>query len=191
MALQQANLGTVVQWLHHPYSPSDCSVFKYVFWAFRPSVEAFRFCIPVISIDATHLRGTYKGKILMAVSKNTNNMILPIAYTLVDEETNEGWKWFLQQFADNIEDPARRKLCVISDRHAGIKHTMDNLGSWKEPHAYHRFCLRHVRSNFIAKFKSVSLKRMCWEIGSTTQQRKYDRLMDELKATNKEAWCDI
>ncbi|XP_076916075.1 uncharacterized protein LOC143575648 [Bidens hawaiensis] len=83
-ALQQAKPGTVVQWLHHPYSPSDCSVFKYVFWAFRPSIEAFSFCIHVISIDATHLRGTYKGKLLMAVSKNANNMILPIAYALVD-----------------------------------------------------------------------------------------------------------
>ncbi|XP_076929783.1 uncharacterized protein LOC143594336 [Bidens hawaiensis] len=80
IALQQANPSTVVQWLHHPYSPSDCSVFKYVFWAFRPSIEAFRFCIPVISIDAIHLKGTYKGKILIAVSKNANNMILPIAY---------------------------------------------------------------------------------------------------------------
>ncbi|XP_076891438.1 uncharacterized protein LOC143542838 [Bidens hawaiensis] len=125
MALQQTNPGTVVKWLHHPYSPSDYSVVK----------------------------GTYKGKILMAVSKNTNNMILSIAYVLVDEETNESWEWFIQQFADNVEDRARRKLCVISDRHAGIKHAMDKLESWKEPHAYHRFCLRHVRSNFMAKFE--------------------------------------
>ncbi|KAD6796693.1 hypothetical protein E3N88_07589 [Mikania micrantha] len=100
MALQQANHGTVVQWLHHPSSTSDFSVFK----------------------------------------------------------------------------------------HAGIKHAMDNLESWKEPHAYHRFCLRHVRSNFMENFNNVSLKRMCWEIRSTTQERKYERLMDELKATNKQAW---
>ncbi|XP_076932376.1 uncharacterized protein LOC143597853 [Bidens hawaiensis] len=100
MALQQANPGTIVQWLHHPYSQSDCSIFKYVFWAFRPSIEAFSLCILVISIDATNLSGTYKGKILMAVSKNANNMILPISYVLVDEETNESWKWFLQQFAE-------------------------------------------------------------------------------------------
>ncbi|KAK1414813.1 hypothetical protein QVD17_30572 [Tagetes erecta] len=131
------------------HSPLNCSVFRYMFWAFRPSIEAFSFCIPVISIDATHLKGPYKGKILMAVSKNPNNMILPVAYAIVDEETNESWKWFLQQFEEHVEDPKRRKLCVISDRHAGIKHAMDNLPSWKEPHAYHRFCLRHVRSNFM------------------------------------------
>ncbi|KAK1414814.1 hypothetical protein QVD17_30573 [Tagetes erecta] len=29
---------------------------------------------------------------------------------------------------------------------------------------------------------------MCWEIGSTSQERKYERLMKELEMTNKEAW---
>ena len=61
--------------------------------------------MPVICIDATHLRGTYKGKILMAVTKNANNMILPLAYAVVDEETNNSWRWFLQMFAENVEDP--------------------------------------------------------------------------------------
>ncbi|KAK1406539.1 hypothetical protein QVD17_41946 [Tagetes erecta] len=114
-------------------------------------------------------------------------MIFPVAYALVDEETNDSWKWFLQQFQENVQDPRQRKLYVISDRHAGILHAMNNLEAWKEPHAHHRFCLRHVRSNFASKFKNVTLKRMCWLIGSTTQEPKYERLMRELETTNKAA----
>ncbi|XP_076928257.1 uncharacterized protein LOC143592162 [Bidens hawaiensis] len=91
-------------------------------------------------------------------------------------------------FAEIVEDPRSRRLCVISDRHAGIKNAMENLEAWQEPNAYHRFCLRHVKRNFATHFKGVSLKKMCWEIGSTTQQRKYDRLMYSLKRTNKQAW---
>ncbi|GJS44533.1 uncharacterized protein Tco_0569576, partial [Tanacetum coccineum] len=72
--------------------------------------------------------------------------------------------------------------------HKGIIHAMSNMAEWKEPLAYHRFCLRHIRSNFMKKFKNLSLKRFCWSIGSTTQERKFVRYRREIKALNPEAW---
>ncbi|KAD6120287.1 hypothetical protein E3N88_11558 [Mikania micrantha] len=186
--LQNRNNGTVVQWFHHPHGTSHCATFKYVFWAFKPSIDAFHLCQPVISIDGTHLKGPYRSKLLIAVSKNANNYILPVAYAIVDEETIESWSWFLKQFRDHVADDRMGPLCVLSDRHKGIIHAMTNMDDWKEPNAYHRFCLRHVRSNLMNRFKSASIKKLCWAIGSTTQKRKYISAVRELRSINEEAW---
>ncbi|XP_076928000.1 uncharacterized protein LOC143591788 [Bidens hawaiensis] len=125
---------------------------------------------------------------LIAVTKDANNYILPVAYAIVDEETVESWSWFLQQFRMHIANRSMRPLCVISDRHKGIINAMENLEEWKEPHAYHRFCLRHVRSKFMRKFKGVSLKRLCWSIGSTSQGRKYRWSIREMRSIDQKAW---
>lgn len=185
-ALERSNPNTVVQWLFHPRSSANVKIFKYVFWAFGPAIEAFHKCRPVICIDGTHLRGTYKGKLLVAVTKDANNKILPIAFAIVDEETVESWSWFLVQFRLFVAQ--NRSLCVISDRHGGIIHAMENLEDWQEPFAYHRFCLRHVRSNFMTRFKNLALKKLCWAIGSTTQKRKFRNCRRDVMAINADAW---
>ncbi|KAL4575286.1 hypothetical protein LXL04_022128 [Taraxacum kok-saghyz] len=126
------------------------------------------------------------GKMLITVTKDANNNILPVAYAIVDEETTHSWCWFFYQFRHFVAED--RQLCVISDRHKGIIHAMENLDEWKEPFAYHRFCLRHVRSNLMKSYKNVSLKTFCWAMGSTTERRKFVRYMREIKEINLEAW---
>ncbi|XP_071920727.1 uncharacterized protein [Coffea arabica] len=86
-ALVQSNPGTVVEWSHYSDSSDRVKTFKYVFWAFGRAIKAFHMCRPVICVDGTHLRGEYKGKLLVAVTQDANNQILPIAYAIVDEET--------------------------------------------------------------------------------------------------------
>ncbi|XP_023743043.2 uncharacterized protein LOC111891205 [Lactuca sativa] len=152
----------------------------------KPAIKAFHLCRPVISIDGAHLKGSYKGKLLVAASKDANNNILPISYAIVDEETVHSWCWFLGHFRNFVAP--NRQLCVLSDRHKGIIHAMENLEEWKEPLAYHRFCLRHVRSNLMKRYKNVNLKKICWSMGSTTQKRKFAKYIREIKAINMEAW---
>ncbi|KAI3779089.1 hypothetical protein L2E82_08571 [Cichorium intybus] len=186
-ALQASNPSTIVKWFHETNnSSSHVATFKYIFWAFGPAIDAFQLCRPVISVDGCHLKGSYKGKMLVAVTKDANNSILPIAYAIVDEETSHSWCWFLYQFRHYVAQD--RQLCVISDRHQGIIHAMTNLEEWKEPLAYHRFCLRHIRSNLMKKYNNMSLKRFCWAMGSTTQKRKFVKYIKEIKSINPEAW---
>lgn len=58
------------------------------------AIDAFHLCRPVISVDGAHLKGSYKGKMLVVVTKDANNNILPVAYAIVDEETVHSWCWF-------------------------------------------------------------------------------------------------
>ncbi|KAJ9558179.1 hypothetical protein OSB04_012793 [Centaurea solstitialis] len=171
-ALETSNPNTVVVWSHDPNSLSSINTFKYVFWAFRPAIEAFTRCIPVICVDGTHVKGSYKGKLLIAVTKNANNHILPLAYAIVDEETMDSWNWFFKQLR----------------WHNGILNAMSNLDEWKKPIAYHQFCLRHIQSNFMRQFKSYRPKKLCYEMGCTLQKRKYLLALKEIKEIDPAAW---
>ena len=65
----------------------DIVFLNYVFWSFGPSIDGFKHCKPVISIDGTHLYGKYQGKLLVAMATDANNKVFPLAFTIVDSES--------------------------------------------------------------------------------------------------------
>ncbi|KAK4391083.1 hypothetical protein Sango_2171600 [Sesamum angolense] len=102
-ALQKWNPGTVVEWLHLDTDRPRRKMLNYVFWAFRPCIEGFRYCRNLISIDGTHLYTKYKHKLLIAVTLDANQQVLPLAFALVDEESLESWRWFMDMLAKHLK----------------------------------------------------------------------------------------
>ena len=91
-------------------------IFKYVFWAFAPSIAGFAHYRPVISIDGTHPYGKYIGMLLIAMATNANNEIFPLAFAVVDDETRASWGWFLFCLQTTIWDVVPDSgICIISD----------------------------------------------------------------------------
>ncbi|XP_028090681.1 uncharacterized protein LOC114290872 [Camellia sinensis] len=92
-ALQAFNPGTVVMWdmilnLHSTSIGTEMYM-NYVFWAFKPAIEGFKYCRPVIYIDSTHLYGKYEGKIVAATAVTAADKIVPLAFAVVDKEMIE------------------------------------------------------------------------------------------------------
>ncbi|KAL0312508.1 UNVERIFIED_CONTAM: hypothetical protein Sradi_5650100 [Sesamum radiatum] len=187
-ALQKWNPGTVVEWYHLDTDRPGLHMLNYVFWAFRPCIQGFRYCRNVISVDGTHLYTRYKHKLLVAVTLDANNQVLPLAFALVDEETLASWTWFLQMLARHFLPNEDDRVCLISDRHPGLINAINYVPAFKFPRGVHRFCLRHVCSNFNNKYKNVQLKDLCWRAGSESSARKFDRIMEEIKSLNPEAY---
>ncbi|KAK9991229.1 hypothetical protein SO802_026214 [Lithocarpus litseifolius] len=108
-----------------------------------PTPEWFKHCRPMISIDATHLYGKYKGKLIIAMATNANNKIYPLAFAVIESESTETWGWFLACIRKYVT--SRSKLCVISDRHPGIQAIFKdtNRDFLQTPMTEHRYCLRH------------------------------------------------
>ncbi|KAL0345273.1 UNVERIFIED_CONTAM: hypothetical protein Sradi_4358600 [Sesamum radiatum] len=52
----------------------------------------------------------------------------------------------------------------------------------------HRFCLRHICSNFNTKYKNIQLKDLCWRAGAEQNVRKFERIMKEIRGLNEEAF---
>ena len=141
--------------------------FMQVFWTFGPCVEGFKHCRPIIQIDGTHLYGKYKGKLLIATSIDANGHIFPLAFVIVEEESQDSRSWFLIALRRHCTQG--EGICLISDHHARINAAIRNPSiGWSVPHAQHRYCLRHMVSNFNDKFRNKILKDMAYRSGATS-----------------------
>ncbi|XP_021759226.1 uncharacterized protein LOC110724144 [Chenopodium quinoa] len=98
-------------------------------------------CRPVIGVDGCHLKGAYPGQILVAVGKDGNNAIFPIAWATAEIENKDSWCWFLESLL--------KALCVydqgdgltfMSDRQKGLIEAFADVA----PKAELRFCVRHI-----------------------------------------------
>ncbi|XP_023895519.1 uncharacterized protein LOC112007411 [Quercus suber] len=186
-ALSDADLDTVTTLKCDPRVPGTC-IFNSAFWAFGLCIREFRHCRPVISIDATHLYGKYKGKLLIAMATDGNNEVYPLAFAVVKSESTETWGWFLACLLTYVTD--RTNLCIISDRHRRIQSCFDDItrGYLQLPLTHHRYCLCHLVSNVNTNFNSVPLKNLVWKAATANQVRKFENTMDCIKNVNLDAY---
>ncbi|KAL0316460.1 UNVERIFIED_CONTAM: hypothetical protein Sradi_5524200 [Sesamum radiatum] len=119
---------------------------------------------------------------------DANQQVLPLAFALVDEESLASWRWFLQMLAKHLLPNDDDRVCLISDRHSGLISAINYVPAFKFPRGVHRFCLRHVCSNFNKKFNNIRLKDLCWRAGAEVNARKFERIMTEIRELNEEAY---
>ncbi|KAK9997676.1 hypothetical protein SO802_022362 [Lithocarpus litseifolius] len=171
LAYSDQDIGTRL-WYHTICSEvSGDTILRYVFWAFAPCIEGFKHCKLVISIVGTHLYGQYRGLLLIAMATDANNKVLPLAFAVVDKESGPSWSWFLTCLRNSLEYVIVDKdICVISDRHKGIQ---NGIANWRidddgRVRVIHRYCLRHVASNFNTHFQDATLKSLALKAGYAT-----------------------
>lgn len=87
-AVQKTNLGTVYD------IATSRGVFEGIFWSFRPSIEGFTHCRPVLSIDGIHLYGKYLGTLLVGTGVDANQCLYLLAFAIVQTEAWNTWCWF-------------------------------------------------------------------------------------------------
>ncbi|XP_016207018.1 uncharacterized protein LOC107647460 [Arachis ipaensis] len=144
---------------------SNIRVLHRVFWSYYPCIRAFRHCKPVVQVDGTHLYEKYKGCLLVAVSQDGNNNIVPIAFAIVEGETSDAWHFFLNNLCQHVV--TRDGVELISDRHESINAAVKRShGAWSPLRAFHIFCIRYIESNFLRKFKAPYLQNLVINIGN-------------------------
>jgi hypothetical protein len=130
--------------MHYEYIPkpnewrNDKEIFFRAFWCFSQCIEAFRHCRPVLSIDGTFLLGKYKGTLLVAISCDADNALVPLAFALVERENIDSWSWFLRLVRIHVVGPGR-EVGVISHRHQGILNAVQEQIPGYAP-MHHRWC---------------------------------------------------
>ncbi|KAL6284430.1 hypothetical protein ACE6H2_015359 [Prunus campanulata] len=142
-AVKETNIGSLCE--------LECEAginrFRRFFVSFGGCIAGFQYCIPLLFIDATFLKSKYKGQLLCASGKNGNQGFYPLAFGVVDSETEENWTWFLQHLAA-ILLPMGRMVTFFSDRNHGLLNAMGAVfPGW--PHSY---CYYHLKQNLISKY---------------------------------------
>ena len=69
----------------------NIEMFHRVFWVFEPCIQGFQFCHPLISINAMHMYGRYKGTLMIVVGRNENGSIYSLAFAICEGENRSSW----------------------------------------------------------------------------------------------------
>jgi hypothetical protein len=120
--------------------------FTRFFCAFGPCITGFlQGCRPYLSVDSTALNGRWNGHLPSATAVDGHNWMFPVAFGFFESETEENWKWFIQQLRKAIGDLPIVAVC--SDACKGLTNAMRDVF----PNAEKRECFRHLMNNFVKK----------------------------------------
>ncbi|KAH6816383.1 hypothetical protein C2S51_021203 [Perilla frutescens var. frutescens] len=67
---------------------------------------------------------------------------------------------------------------------AGLVYALNEL----YPSPYHRFCIRHLYSNFQKKWKNEQVRSLFWSAAKSTTRNSFDKHMDRMKDKEYSAW---
>ena len=81
-----------------------------------------------------------------ATGVDGHNWLYHIAYGVFDTETEDNWKWFMQNLHRAIRDPLGLVFCL--DACKGLEKAMGAIF----PHAENRECMRHLYQNFMKHY---------------------------------------
>ena len=128
--------------------------------------------------------------------------LYPVAYAIVDSETESNWRFFLQCVSEVFSRYPMRHVTFISDRNPGLLSAYPHVF----PNNPHGFCFRHLVENLSKKYpsqsplhKSVPYLFMCCAYSRTpdSYETNLAKLKEEggsivedfLKDIPKESWC--
>nr|XP_007155040.1 hypothetical protein PHAVU_003G167900g [Phaseolus vulgaris]ESW27034.1 hypothetical protein PHAVU_003G167900g [Phaseolus vulgaris] len=122
-AVKESNPGTIVQYIASPCmvdgaQDNSCYTLDRVFWSFKPCIDGFNFCKPIVQVDGTFLTERYHGTLLTAIAQDGNWNIFPLAFAIVEGETREALIWFFQLLRQYVTP--QPNLCMITDKGTGI-----------------------------------------------------------------------
>ena len=68
------------------------------------------------------LKGICWGQLLVAVTKDENNQMYPIAWAVIGTESTMTWKWFMTILKDDLNLGNGSQLTIISDMQKVIEY---------------------------------------------------------------------
>ncbi|KAF7842208.1 uncharacterized protein G2W53_004506 [Senna tora] len=152
--------------MHRPIPNNDSDMqFLRLFWAFKPCIDAWAHLKPWIQLDDTFLYGKYHHTLLIAMGQDGNSNIVPLAFAIVEGETQEAWAWSI------------RCLAIVEDEAVG----------WQPELGHHVYCICHVVSNFNIKFRSNPLKKLLKDAAHVFQAHVVDKTMRAIYELNDKA----
>ncbi|XP_017985397.1 PREDICTED: uncharacterized protein LOC108663978, partial [Theobroma cacao] len=150
--------------------------FKYCFWVFGSCIRGFSAVMrPVVAIDATHLKGRFKGILFVVVCKDANEQIYPLAFGIGHVEDEKSWLWFLNQLRRAIGCP--ENAMFIFDQHFGIKNVVEKV--YKDAH--HGLCNYHLGKNVKNRFKREDVAAIFTMVAKCYRVIDFDKHMNKLK----------
>ncbi|XP_013745161.1 uncharacterized protein LOC106447729 [Brassica napus] len=129
--------------------------------------ETFR---PLIGVDDCFLKSRMKGKLLVALGRDADNAIYPIAWAVVQVENNNNWLWFVRKIKVDLGLDEGEGYVMVSDRQKGLIAAVKRALSRIE----HRMCVRHIYGNLKKLHgKKPEMKLKLWNLAWSYNDADY------------------
>ncbi|KAK1316217.1 hypothetical protein QJS10_CPA05g01999 [Acorus calamus] len=138
-------------------------------------------CRPFIGLDGCHLKGKHKGIMLSATSIDANNCLFPIAFAIVETESGDSWRWFLENLHSAIG--VVEGLAFMSDKDKGLEAGVHVVF----PGVEHRTCVRHLYANFKKKYPGELYERLVWKCANSYQRGSFEWHLREIRGASSAA----
>ena len=153
--------------------------FRRAFVSFKACWKGFLDgCRPYLAVDATALNGRFRGQLVAACAIDAHNWLFPVAYGVLEIESEESWKWFLENLRQVIGFP--QGLVIHTDACKGLETAVEKVF----PGVEHRECMRHLAANFSKIFKGKIYDGNLWPASLTCSLKKHNYHLRQLHATN-------
>ncbi|CAN6273446.1 unnamed protein product [Urochloa humidicola] len=115
-------------------------------------------CRRVVGLECCFYKGASNGELLCAIGRDANNQMYPIAWAVVEKETNDSWGWFCDLLFKDLGVGDGTDWVFISDQKKGI---LTAVSKWA-PQAEHRNCARHIYSKWKQQFSDKEWQKLFW-----------------------------
>ncbi|XP_058069668.1 uncharacterized protein LOC131218838 isoform X2 [Magnolia sinica] len=180
--IKKANPGSIAQ----VFTTGSDHRFQRLFVAFHASIYGFvNGCLPLVGLGSIQLKSKYLGTLLSATSFDADGAIFPLAFGVVDVETDESWMWFLSELHKLLELNIEKipHLTILSDGQKGIVDAVKR----KFPSASHGFCMRHLSENIGREFKNSRLVQLLWKAAHSITTIGFKERMEEIEEVSADA----
>ena len=146
--VQESVPGTIVEYVTRPfviYGVKDnlYNIPERVFWAFKPCIDGFNYCKPIVQDGGTFLTEKYQRTLLTTIGQDDNQNIFPLAFAIVEGETKEALICFFrllrshvipQQNIYKITDIGKTILSALKSPKSSLGRTWSSINILHTPH---------------------------------------------------------
>ncbi|XP_044483122.1 uncharacterized protein LOC123209272 isoform X2 [Mangifera indica] len=173
------------------FTTKEDASFHRLFVSFHASLFGFlQGCRPLLFLDSIPLKSKYRGTLLAATAVDGNDGVFPVAFAVVDAETDDNWHWFLLQLKTALSTTPC-PITFVADKQKGLKESIAEI--FKD--SYHAYCLRYLTEQLIRDVKgkfSHEVKRLLVEdlyaAAYAPRPEGFQRSIESIKGISLEAY---
>ncbi|GAY49418.1 hypothetical protein CUMW_118940, partial [Citrus unshiu] len=129
----------------------------------------------------------YKSVMLVAVCRDGNNAVLPIAFCEVQEENLDSWSFFLKNLYEGLRMDYMdygKGICIMCDGDNGV----DEAVSEFLPYAQYRQCCFSIYNKLMKQFPHALVYSLFWSACRSTNKAAFQHQMMLLQCHNRDCY---
>ncbi|CAA7017117.1 unnamed protein product [Microthlaspi erraticum] len=183
--IRETNPGSIATFM-----TKEDSSFHRLFVSFYASISGFKQgSRPLLFLDNAVLNSKYQGVMLIATAPDAEDGVFPVAFSIVDAETEENWLWFLEQLKSALSES--RRLTFVADFQNGLKTAIPQVFE----DAHHAYCLRQLaeklNTDLKGQFSHEARRYMLndfYSVAYATTPQGYYGALENIKSISPDAY---